>query len=133
MTRGLLVLAALVAVGAIAAPAGSPSSAQGRHLVGTIGPGFTIHLMQHGQPVESLRPGTYWLTVTDPSTIHNYHVYGPGLGDGGVEVTSVPFTGTNTVKLHLEHGQYTFQCDPHALRGMKGTFTVGGVGQPDTP
>jgi hypothetical protein len=132
MTRGLLVLATLVTVGAVVAPAGSPSSTAGRHLVGTIGPGFTIHLTQHGQPVESLRPGTYWLTVTDPSTIHNYHVLRtdqPGLDE---VVTSVAFTGTTTVKLHLEHGDYTFQCDPHKAT-MHGNFTVGGVGQTDTP
>jgi len=130
MTRGLLVLATLVTIGAIAAPAGSPSSTAGRHLVGTIGPGLTVHLLQNGQPVESLRPGNYWLTVTDQSTIHNYHVFGPGLDN---VVTTVLGTGTVTVKLHLEHGEYTYQCDPHARLGMLGTFTVGGVGAPDTP
>ncbi len=38
-------------------------------------------------------------------------------------------TGATDGRLHLEHGEYTFQCDPHALLGMKGTFDVGGVGQ----
>jgi plastocyanin len=96
--------------------------------VGTVGPGFTITLSEDGQPVTSLRPGVYWLTVHDLSTHHNFHILGPGLDD---VVTTVPFQGDTTIKVQLEHGTYTFQCDPHALLGMRGTFDVGGVGQTD--
>jgi plastocyanin len=39
-------------------------------------------------------------------------------------VTSVPFTGTKTVTVTLKQGKYTYQCDPHAASGMKGSFNV---------
>jgi plastocyanin len=123
---GLFALAAIVAVGAIATSIGSAASKDGRQLEGTVGPGFTITLTMDGDPVTSLRPGTYWLTVNDLSTHHNFHIFGPGLDD---VVTTVPETGTVTVKIQLQHGTYTFQCDPHATVGMRGTFDVGGVGQ----
>ena len=59
------------------------------------------------------------------SGVHNFHVFGPGLDE---VMTTVPFRGTVTRKIHLRHGQYTFQCDPHSF-AMNGTFTVRGVGQ----
>jgi plastocyanin len=80
-----------------------------------------------GEPVTSLRPGVYWLTVHDSTAFHNFHIFGPGADD---VVTTVPFAGGNaTVKIRVDHGTYTFQCDPHATLGMKGTFDVGGVAQ----
>jgi hypothetical protein len=127
MRRIVLVVAACIAVGALLAARVTPSSADGRELQGRVGPGFTISLSADGQPVTSLRPGTYWLTVADLSTIHNFHIFGPGLNE---VVTTVPFTGTATVKIHLSHGEYTFQCDPHS-HTMNGSFDVGGVGQGD--
>ena len=133
MRRIIAVLAALVVISAISvAPGVTASEDDGRQLYGTLGPGLTIHLFDggpDGQAVTSLRPGNYWLTVHDTSAFHNFHIFGPGLDD---VVTTVAFTGGDvTVKIHVEHGEYTFQCDPHAALGMKGTFTVGGVGQED--
>jgi hypothetical protein len=120
-----IVLVVAVAVGAVLAVPGTQSKAAGRTLQGTVGPGFTISLStEEGQAVTELRPGTYWLTVDDLSEHHNFHLFGPGLNVG----TTVPFVGTTTFKIHLSHGQYTFQCDPHA-RSMRGSFGVGGAGQ----
>jgi hypothetical protein len=128
MRRIVLVVAACVAVGAVLVVRGTSSSAAGRELHGSVGPGFTISLNdEDGKPVTDLRPGTYWLTVEDKSNHHNFHLLGPGLND---VVTTVPFTGTVTVKIHLSHGEYTFQCDPHA-NIMHGSFDVGGTGQED--
>jgi hypothetical protein len=126
MARALLALTALVVVGTVIAPPSIGSGSQGRQLEGTVGPGFTISLTEDGQPVESLRPGIYWLTVHDLSNRHNFHLIGP---DGLDEVvTSVPFVGNATVKILLKHGTVNFQCDPHPAT-MHGSFTVGGVGQ----
>src|SRR2546423_15662985 len=81
--RMAALLAALATIGAIAAYAVATASAQGRTLVGEFGfdasaasgtsyyhhcgppanAGFRIVLTEDGQPVTSLRPGTYWLTV----------------------------------------------------------------------
>ena len=127
MRRVVVLLAACVAAVAMIAAPGSPSSQTGRQLEGTVGPGFTIHLTEDGQPVSSLRPGTYWLTVHDLATNHNFHIFGPGLDE---RVTTVPFTGTVTVKIHLSHGEYTVQCDPHSAT-MHESFDVGGMGQVD--
>ena len=133
MTRSVLALTASAAVLAasallaVNATAGSASNAAGRQLTGTVGPGFTIHLTRRGQDVESLRPGNYWLTVSDLSNRHNFHLFGPGLDE---VVTTVAFTGDVTIKIHLEHGSYRFQCDPHQAT-MNGTFDVGGEGQTD--
>src|SRR5262245_21297110 len=111
----LLVAACFIAVAVVAA-LGAPSRAVGRELHGTVGPGFTINLVDDNeQPVTSLRPGTYWLTINDLSNRHNFHIFGEDLD----ESTSVPFVGTETLKIHLTHGTYTFVCDPHSamMRG----------------
>ena len=125
MRRVFLALALLVLASAVAAALGGRSSAAGRELEGTVGPGFTITLKEDGEAVTSLRPGTYWLTVHDLAANHNFHILGPDLDE---VVTTVPFKGDVTVKIHLEHGVYTFKCDPHQAT-MRGTFEVGGVGQ----
>jgi plastocyanin len=115
----LLLTAALAAVLVSAATAGAATSAS--QLVGTVGPGFTITLTMNGKAVKTLKAGKYTLLVHDKASIHDFHLIGPGLSK---VVTSVPFVGTKTVRVTLKKGKYTFQCDPHAAAGMKGTFTV---------
>ena len=78
-------------------------------------------MKQNGQDAESVKAGTYTLKVEDKADIHNFHLIGPGVDK---EVTSVPFQGDQTVTVKLEPGTYTYQCDPHASAGMKGTFEV---------
>jgi plastocyanin len=115
LTIGLVVAASLVpAVPAMAQPASPP-------LTGTVGPGFTIKLVKGGTKVSSLKPGTYRITIRDKASVHDFHLFGPGLNK---VITSVPFKGTKTVTVTLKSGSYTYQCDPHAAAGMKGTFTV---------
>ena len=90
-------------------------------LTGETGPGFTIEVEQNGEDAESVKAGTYKLEVEDKSDMHNFHLIGPGVDE---VVTDVPFVGDKTVTVTLEKGTYTYQCDPHAASGMKGTFTV---------
>jgi plastocyanin len=99
---------------------GGSASASGT-LEGETGPGFDIEVKQNGEDAESVKAGTYTLHVEDKSDIHNFHLTGPGVDK---EVTSVPFKGEQTVTVTLETGTYTYQCDPHASQGMKGTFEV---------
>lgn len=166
-------LLALATVGAIAAYATATASAQGRTLVGQFGfdtaaasgtsyfhqcgppmnPGFTISLTEDGTPVTSLRPGTYWLTVTDNCKNHNFELRScPGLdspcdpSSGGVEQEVTPLndpddpngaTGTVTVKINLVPGTYRLFCDApvatggthETVFGMYADFKVGGVGE----
>jgi plastocyanin len=90
-------------------------------LEGETGPGFEIEVKQNGVDAESVPAGTYTLKVEDKSSSHNFHLIGPGVDE---EVTDVPFTGEKEVTVKLEPGTYTYQCDPHAASGMKGTFEV---------
>jgi plastocyanin len=90
-------------------------------LKGETGPGFTIEVSQDGSDAENVKAGTYTLEVEDKSDMHNFHLIGPGIDEA---VTDVPFVGEKSVTVTLEPGTYTYQCDPHAASGMKGTFTV---------
>ena len=90
-------------------------------LEGETGPGFTIEVSQDGEDAETVKAGTYTLEVEDKSDMHNFHLIGPGVDE---EVTDVPFVGEKSVTVTLQKGTYTYQCDPHAASGMKGTFTV---------
>jgi plastocyanin len=90
-------------------------------LEGEVGPGFTIEVSQNGEDAESVKAGRYTLKVEDKSSAHNFHLIGPGVDNA---VTDVPFEGEKTVTVTLEKGTYTYQCDPHASGGMKGTFEV---------
>jgi plastocyanin len=90
-------------------------------LEGETGPGFEIEVKQNGEDAESVKAGTYTLKVEDKSASHNFHLTGPGVDE---KVTDVGFVGDKTVTVTLKKGTYTYQCDPHASSGMKGTFEV---------
>jgi len=117
MVRRFLVLTILTS--ALLALAASGQAATSK-LSGVSGPGFTITLKSGGKAVKTLKPGSYTIVVADKSSIHNFHLFGPGVN----KKTSVPFTGTVTWKVTLKKGSYTYQCDIHASSGMKGTFKV---------
>ena len=84
-------------------------------LIGTVGSSedpeaFTIALTDSsGKPVTSVAAGEYQVKVTDPATLHNFHLTGPGVD----ETTSVSATGEVTWTVTLEPGSYTYICDPH--------------------
>ncbi len=114
--RTLVAIAAVGSALAVTAPAGAALP----KLVGTVGPGFTITLKRFGKPLRTLRAGTYSITVSDKSNIHNFHLRGPGVNK---QITTVAFVGTKTVVVKLSRGIYRFVCDPH-LTTMKGSFRV---------
>ena len=116
--RRLIPLAAAAALLAFA----STANAAKPKLVGEVGPGFTIQLKAGSKHVKTLKPGTYVIKVEDKASIHNFHLFGPGLNKS----TSVSFVGEKTWTVKLKRGTYTFQCDPHASAGMKGTIKVKG-------
>ena len=111
----------LVLVGVLAFASTGTAAATSGKLVGTVGPSFTIGVKMNGKSVKTLKAGTYTLVVNDKASSHNFHLIGPGINK---KVTTVPFVGTKTVTVTLKKGKYTFQCDPHAAMGMKGSFTV---------
>jgi plastocyanin len=113
----LVATAATIALlGVLAIPAALAATPT---LVGTDGPGFTITLTKGGKKVSKLKAGTYVFKIADKSSIHNFHLKGPGID----KKTSVGATTKVTWKLKLKPGKYTFVCDPHKSF-MKGSFTV---------
>jgi plastocyanin len=110
--------ATLIAVSsALSAPHAVPA------VNGTVGPGFTITLKSSGKQVKSLKAGSYSFVVADKASIHNFVLEKKKGGTFEKELTSVPFTGTKTVKIKLTPGEYEFYCRPHESV-MKGEFTV---------
>jgi plastocyanin len=110
----------LIALAALAAALAVPSAlAATPTLTGTVGPGFTITLKQSGKTVKKLKAGAYTIKVSDKSSIHDFHLTGPGVN----KATSVGGTGSSTWKVKLKKGTYKFVCDPHSSF-MKGSFTV---------
>jgi plastocyanin len=119
MTRFRLILAAGAAAAlVVVAPLGAAPTAT--KLTATVGPGFTISLTKGGKKVSKLTAGAYTITVSDKSGAHNFHLKGPGVN----KKTSVSAKGSQTWKVTLKKGKYTYVCDPHASF-MKGSFQVG--------
>jgi plastocyanin len=112
----------IVAVGLVALVAAAGSSAATPQLIGTTGPdsGFTIKLTKGGKKVTKLPAGKYKIVVKDTASTHNFHLKGPGVD----KKTAVGGKGTQTWTVTLKKGKYTYQCDPHAKLGMKGSFIV---------
>jgi plastocyanin len=107
-------LAAATTGGALSANAAAPVT-----LNGTVGPSATISLAKSGAKVRSLKPGAYKLVVNDRASVHNFHLFGPGVN----VKTSVGGTGAKTFAITLKKGTYRYQCDPHA-GFMNGSFSV---------
>ena len=82
---------------------------------------FEISLVdEDGQPVTELSAGEYNVEVTDPTSVHNFHLSG---GDGAVEEKTGPTEKIETLwVVDLKPGEYRYICDPHP--SMNGHFTV---------
>jgi hypothetical protein len=82
---------------------------------------FIITLLDgNGAPVTQLDPGSYTIDVTDNGTIHNFHLFGPGVD----QKTDIEGTGKFTWNVTFTKGTYTYQCDVHS-NVMHHTFIVG--------
>jgi len=90
-------------------------------LTGVVGPAFSISLLgSDGQPVSTLVEGTYTINISDRSSTHDFHLFGPGIN----QTTGVTDTGDTTWTVNLTPGGYAYLCDPHVGAGMRGTFSV---------
>ena len=110
--RILTLLAAVV--GALALTTAVPAATTVGKLTATDGPGFTISMS-----AKTVKHGVYKITVRDRSSIHNFHLIGPGVN----KKTAVAAVKTVTWTLTLKKGTYRFICDPHATV-MKGVLKV---------
>ena len=99
-------------------PPPPPPPASKNTLVGTVGPGLTIKLTKSGKRVKTLKAGTYKISVRDLSTVHNFHLTGPGIN----RRTGIGTRGTVTWTVRIRKGKtYRYVCDPHRS-SMKGSF-----------
>ena len=92
-------------------PAPPPSGfAKGTKLKGTVGPGFTISLKDGaGKAVKKVKAGrTYRISVADRSTIHDFHLTGPGVNKktvGGQE-------GDDDLEAEVQEGDVPLRVRP---------------------
>jgi plastocyanin len=114
ITISSLITAAIAAVVLASAQAATPV------LHAEVGPNFKIEVEKAGKDVKTLKAGKYTIKVEDKANLHNFHLIGPGVN----KKTAVGFVGKKTWTVTLKPGKYTYQCDPHAANGMKGTFRV---------
>jgi plastocyanin len=121
MLRRLLFLLTLAAGALLAAAAVSNAgTSKSAGLVGEVGPGYSIEVKLNGKDLKTIKAGTYKIKVEDKAAIHNFHLIGKGLN----KRTSVSFVGDKTWTVTFKPGKVTYQCDPHASTGMKGSFKV---------
>jgi plastocyanin len=99
----------------------APAAPAPKTVRGSVGPDFTIQLALGGKPVTTLKKGVrYRFLITDRSSIHDFHLVGPGVDR---MLTTVDFTGTKSFVLMLRKGVYRYFCDPHS-DVMRGSFRV---------
>jgi plastocyanin len=120
MSRTLLAAAAATAIALLTAAA-AVGQTHVTTLKGTVGPGYTIKLTTAGHAVKTLNAGTYTVTVSDRSPIHNFVL--ERQGGSGKAITTPGFSGTKTVHMKLSKGRWKFYCAPHESL-MFGFFTV---------
>jgi len=113
------IISSLAAAVAVAATFIAPAQAI-TALKGEVNDNFQIKVTRNGVRVRTIKAGTYLLKIADKSSSHNFRLRGPGVN----RATRVGFVGARTWTVTLKPGRYTFQCDPHATQGMRGTFRV---------
>lgn len=121
MTRAVISVVVLATAALLLASGGSARSTQETKLFGTVGPDFSISLVDaQGNDVSKLDPGTYVIQVKDLSDFHNFHLFGTGVN----ESTGIGATGDVTWTVTFTDGIYRYVCDAHPT-SMIGRFTVG--------
>jgi hypothetical protein len=105
------------------------ADAQATKLLGAVQDPAAIGLThENGTPVTTLAPGEYDIAVTDSTSFHSFHLFGPGSVD---ENTGIAAIESPTWTLTLVDGQYQYFCDAHPA--MNGQFTVGAQPPPPPP
>ena len=121
MLRRLLFLLTLVVGASLAATAlATAGTTKSSGLVGEVGPGYSIEVKLNGKDLKTIKAGTYTMKVEDKASIHDFHLIGKGLN----KATTVSFVCDRTWRVTFKPGKVTYQCDPHASMGMKGSFKV---------
>jgi plastocyanin len=78
-----------------------------------------------GAKVTHVDPGQYTINVHDYSTLHDFHLTGPGVD----QATTIETASTATWNVSFTDGTYRYSCDAHPT-SMRGSFTSGTVVAP---
>jgi plastocyanin len=128
--KGLFLIVA-AALGVLASPAAALAQTKLIANVGQNDAQIITLRTEAGATVTDIPAGTYEIEVNDHSSMHNFHLNGPGVN----QATGEAFVGTVTWSVTLQdRARYTFNCDPHSTT-MRGSFTTGGgpVSPPPPP
>jgi plastocyanin len=121
MLRRIFVPLVILALALAAAAVGNARTTAAHKLIGEVGPSYKIEVTTTAdKDVKTTKAGKYTIHIEDKSTAHNFHLMGPGVN----KKTAVGFKGDTNWTVTLKPGKYTYQCDPHASFGMKGSFRV---------
>jgi hypothetical protein len=121
MLRKSLAVAVVVALAAVLTATALARHSSTPTLVGTVGPGYTIHLTKAGVAVKTLKAGAYKLVIHDKASIHAWSLDGPH--GYAKDFTKIPFVGSKTFAVNFKAGKYKFYCPNHEST-MFGRFTV---------
>jgi hypothetical protein len=102
-------------------PTPTPTPKPTPKLLATVGPKATIWLRSGTGAVlhHGIKAGTYSIVVRDRSSVHNFHLVGPGVN----RKTALAGTGTTTWKVKLAKGVLRFYSD-RAPKTVKGSVRV---------
>ena len=118
-----------------AAPSATPAAAWGEQTPDAGGQVVTVEMLTDEQGNNVFRPAEVTVKKGDVvryklvSGVHNVHF----LADSNPNLQGLPATPSDMlqlegqtvdVKVAANPGKYYYQCDPHALLGMKGYLTV---------
>jgi plastocyanin len=123
MSKKLLTLTTILAVAfAAAASAYAATAKDSFDLKGEVYASFKIEMKNSSnRRLATVAAGRHTIKVEDHSSIHDFHLVGPGVNKS----TSLAGTGERTWTVRLRPGTYRFFCDAHA-RQMRGSFRVTG-------
>jgi plastocyanin len=121
MFNRLTFLLSLAAVALVAvAGVNAATSKESFDLKGEVYPNYKIEFVNRADAkVKTVKAGTKQIKIEDKSSIHNFHLKGPGVNKS----TSVGFIGERIWTVKLKPGKYTYWCDPHSSM-MRGSFKV---------
>ena len=121
MFNRLTFLLSLAAVALVAvAGVNAATSKESFDLKGEVYPNYKIEFVNRADAkVKTVKAGTKRIKIEDKSSIHNFHLKGPGVNKS----TSVGFVGERLWTVKLKPGKYSYWCDPHSSM-MRGSFKV---------
>jgi plastocyanin len=121
MHKNITILLAIATVALVAVAGGNAAQSKERFdLKGEVYANFKIEMKNSANArLTTVNAGVHTIKVEDQSSIHNFHLVGPGINKS----TSVAGTGERVWTVKLRPGKYTFFCDPHAGQ-MRGSFRV---------